>query len=171
MSERGTLIFFCGKMGAGKSTLARRLAEEDGAILLSEDAWLAALYPEEIREFADYLKYSARLKGVLTDHVRSVLRSGRSVVMDFPGNTRNQRGWFREILSGEDSGEGDLPHRLYYLRSSDEACLRRLAKRREEEPERAHFDTEEVFRHVTGFFQEPGDDEGFEVVIVDMESA
>lgn len=169
--NEGTLIFFCGKMGAGKSTLARRIAEEEGAILLSEDAWLSALFPEEIREFADYLKYSARLKGVLTAHVRSLLKSGKSVVMDFPGNTRRQRGWFRDILSGEDSGEGDLPHRLYYLRSSDEACLRRLAKRREEEPERAHFDTEDVFRHVTGFFQEPAEDEAFEVFVVDRDLA
>ncbi|WP_145974153.1 AAA family ATPase, partial [Thalassobacter stenotrophicus] len=40
----GTLIFFCGKMGAGKSTLAKRLAEEKGAVLISEDDLLSKLY-------------------------------------------------------------------------------------------------------------------------------
>lgn len=49
--SKGTLIFFCGKMGAGKSTLSRQLAEAENCILISEDAWLAALYPDEIKDF------------------------------------------------------------------------------------------------------------------------
>ncbi|MCB1148027.1 MAG: AAA family ATPase, partial [Leptospiraceae bacterium] len=47
--KHGTLIFFCGKMGAGKSTLAKQIAEEINGILFSEDDWLAALYPTEIK--------------------------------------------------------------------------------------------------------------------------
>ncbi|WP_237260292.1 AAA family ATPase [Thiomicrospira sp. S5] len=43
MNETGTLIFFSGKMGAGKSAYAKQLANELKAILLSEDEWLAAL--------------------------------------------------------------------------------------------------------------------------------
>ena len=31
------LVFFCGKMGAGKSTLAKQIAEEKDGILISED--------------------------------------------------------------------------------------------------------------------------------------
>ena len=44
----GTLIFFCGKMGAGKSTLARKVAEEKGAVLIREDDLLSKLYAEKI---------------------------------------------------------------------------------------------------------------------------
>lgn len=35
--EQGILTFFCGKMGAGKSTQSRKLAQEINAVLLSED--------------------------------------------------------------------------------------------------------------------------------------
>jgi predicted kinase len=40
-----TLHIMCGKMAAGKSTLARQLAEAHGAILICEDLWLQQLYP------------------------------------------------------------------------------------------------------------------------------
>ncbi|MFN7696044.1 MAG: AAA family ATPase, partial [Burkholderiales bacterium] len=38
-----TLHFFCGKAGAGKSTLAARIAQETGAVLISEDVWMTRL--------------------------------------------------------------------------------------------------------------------------------
>ncbi len=62
MNKQASLTFFCGKMGAGKSTKAQALAQQTDAILLSEDHWLATLYPDEINTFDDYIKYSTRLK-------------------------------------------------------------------------------------------------------------
>jgi len=46
MIEVGKLIFFCGKMGAGKSTKSKEFASESNAVLLSEDEWLSILYPK-----------------------------------------------------------------------------------------------------------------------------
>ena len=40
MSRAGTLYVLCGKMAAGKSTLARELAQRNAAILLVQDDWL-----------------------------------------------------------------------------------------------------------------------------------
>ena len=161
-SKTGTLFFFCGKMGAGKSTRAIEIAGQTGAVLLSEDDWLAQLYPE-IKDFDDYLKYSSRLKPLLVDHVRQLLAAGLSVVMDFPGNTRKQRAWFNEIIADENT-----PHRLIYLKADDAVCLQRLEQRRKTNPERADFDTEAVFHHVTGFFEPPAGDEGFKVEQIDV---
>jgi predicted kinase len=161
MNETGTLIFFSGKMGAGKSTYAKQLANELKAILLSEDEWLAAIYPDEIQNFDDYILYSARLKPLLKSHVQSLLHSGVSVVMDFPGNTRKQRAWFKAIFD-----ESQIPHKLIYLQTDDSLCLQRLEKRRQEAPERAQFDNEEVFHQVNRYFQAPTEDEGFNIDIV-----
>jgi predicted kinase len=160
MNSQGTLIFFCGKMGAGKSTLSLKISQELNAILLSEDDWLSVIYPEEIKNFDDYLKYSNRLKPLLKSHIRSILNSGVSVVMDFPANTRNQRAWFKDILT-----EG-IPHQLIYLEIDDKTCIEQIAKRRETNPERSLFDTEEVFRHLTSFFQPPSADEGFSIEVL-----
>ena len=97
------LLFFCGKMAAGKSTLARALAEKENALLLVEDEFLERLYPGEIKSIGDYVKYTSRIKGALAPLIQSLLSKGVSVVLDFPGNTRSQRAWFRAVKPGKHS--------------------------------------------------------------------
>jgi thymidine kinase len=54
VNQKGNLIFFCGKMGAGKTTTSKTIAREKNAVLISEDEWLSAHYPNEINSFDDY---------------------------------------------------------------------------------------------------------------------
>ncbi len=98
MTSKAKLLFLCGKMAAGKSTLASDLALRENAILLVQDEFLDRLYPGEIRDIPDYVKYSARLRTALTPLIHSLLLAGVPVVLDFPGNTKAQRGWFRELF-------------------------------------------------------------------------
>ena len=145
-------------MGAGKSTKSQQLALDRKAVLISEDEWLASLYPGQIASFEDYIKFSGRLKPLVKSHVQNILCSGTNVVMDFPANTVSQRKWFKAIVS-----EIDAPHELIYLNTSEEICLKQIAQRYIERPERAKFDTEEVFHHVTSFFEEPSAEEGLNI--------
>ena len=156
--ERATLIFFCGKMGAGKSTQSKVICDQRNAILISEDHWLSKLYPNEIKIFQDYIHYSSLLKTVIKPLVVSMLEKGVNIVMDFPANTLNQRSWFKGIIS-----ESGAKHELIYLDVSDQKCLKQIAKRRIENPERADFDNEEVFYQVTQYFQPPEEKEDFNI--------
>ena len=166
MHQKGTLIFFCGKMGSGKSTKSQEIAKEMQAVLLSEDEWLSLIYPDEIINFDSYLKYSSRIKPLLKSHVQNILNTGVSVVMDFPANTKNQRQWFKEIYS-----EHDIPHKLVYLKASDQLCLKQIKQRRITNPERENFDTEEVFHQVNSYFQPPSVNEVFNIEIISSENA
>ena len=148
------LTCFCGKMGAGKTTRSRIEAAEKNAVLLSEDAWLAAHYPDQIHTFDDYLKYARQIRGFVRQHVQAILGTGTNVVMDFPANTRRQRQWFVQLCEGI-----ACELELVFLDTDDDTCLARLATRRLEQPERAEFDTEAVFRAVTQFFEAPNSDE------------
>ena len=94
--------------------------------------------------------------------VSNLLNSGVSVIMDFPGNTKRQRAWFKEIFSINNAN-----HKLIYLKADDKLCLSQIAKRRISSPERQHFDTKEVFNQVTKYFQMPTIDEGFSIEIVE----
>jgi predicted kinase len=60
--ERAKLYFMCGKMAAGKSTHARELARTKNAVIFVRDEILSALYPGEIRDIPDFVKYSARVR-------------------------------------------------------------------------------------------------------------
>ena len=154
----GHLIFFCGKMGAGKSTKSKQVAAERNAVLISEDEWLASLYPGQISTFEDYLFYSKRIKPLLESHIQSLLKAGASVVLDFPANTVKQRNWFKQLIS-----TAQCPYEFYYLNISDELCLKQIAKRRIQQPQRAIFDTETMFRQVTKHFEPPQESEGLSI--------
>ncbi|MCM3034232.1 MULTISPECIES: ATP-binding protein [unclassified Niallia] len=159
MKQLGTLYFFCGKMGAGKSTKSKQLAIDKHAVLLSEDDWLSSLYPNQITSFEDYLKFSAQLKPFVKKHVQNILSVGTDVVMDFPANTQNLRKWFLNIAS-----EVNASHQLIFLNLNNELCLRQIAQRRIEQPEREAFDTEAMFIHVTKFFEAPVASEGLNIL-------
>ncbi|WP_193164915.1 AAA family ATPase [Microbulbifer hainanensis] len=152
----GTLIFFCGKMGAGKSTKSKEIALERNAVLLSEDEWLDSLYPNRIASLEDYIKYSNQLKPQMKKLVQSILSTGTDVVMDFPANTLSQREWFRKIFT-----DAEAPHNLIYIDMPDEVCLEQIEKRRVEQPERAATDTAEMFEMITRYFAPPTPEEGF----------
>ncbi len=162
MQEVGTLILFSGKMGAGKSTKAKQVSQERNAILISEDEWLSKLYPNQITSFDDYVHYSSLLKPLVKSHVLDLLKTGTSVVMDFPANTIKQRMWFREIIT-----EANAPNELIYLNVSNDVCLRQVEKRRFEQPERTIYDTESMFNEVTKYFQEPDQSEGFNLKVLE----
>ena len=150
---KSTLHFFCGKMGSGKSTAARTIAEETKAVLLSEDEWLGALYPGEIQSVADYATYSGRLKPLVKALVQAMLVKGQDVVLDFPANTPKQRAWLKAI-----SDEVEAEHRLYFLDVEDEICLSRIEKRAKEQPERAKTDTREMFFALLPYYSPPEED-------------
>ncbi|WP_413160503.1 AAA family ATPase [Capilliphycus salinus ALCB114379] len=158
MNQETTLHFFCGKMASGKSTLARTLAQDNHALLISEDVWLSQLYPEEIHQFSDYLKYSSRLKATLSPHIQNLLLQGISIVLDFPGNTPNQRNWFRSIFESVGAN-----HRLHYIITSDERCKQQLKIRNQGLPEGSPFTTEAEFEAITQYFQPPTPEEGFQI--------
>lgn len=158
MSDTGGLHFMCGKMGAGKSTLAKALAVSHAAVLLSEDELLRRLYPKEVVDLTAYVALSGRIKLALTDHVCELLRHGVPVVLDFPANTTGQRAWFRQLI--EQSG---APHRLHYLVASNDTCKRQLKQRRAGNPDDTLQD-EATFDALLAYFTEPCPEEQFTVV-------
>lgn len=152
------LHMVCGKIGAGKSTLTRRLADAPATVLISEDAWLAALYPGEIVDLPDYVRTSTRLKQVMAEHVVALLEAGVSVVLDFPANTASSRAWARGIFE-----KAGVAHRLHFLDVPDEVCKARL-RARNASGKHPFETTDAEFDLITRHFVAPSEAEGFHVV-------
>ncbi|MCP1291050.1 MULTISPECIES: ATP-binding protein [Chromobacterium] len=157
-ATEATLHLVCGKIAAGKSTLTRRLSDQPRTVLISEDDWLAKLYPGEIRTLTDYVRRSQSLKDALAPHVSALLRQGLSVVLDMPANTLDSRRWMRELI--ESSGAA---HQLHHLDVSDEACKARL-RQRNAKGSHPFSVSEAEFDHITRYFVPPSPQEGFNVV-------
>jgi len=159
MSAPAKLIFLCGKMAAGKSTLARDLAERHGAVLLAQDEFLDSLYPGEITDVPGFAKYSSRLRNALAPHVCALLSKGISVVLDFPGNTVAQRAWFRDLFE-----RANVEHELHFVDASDAVCKSQLRDRSKHLPPGAPWTTDAEFDAITVYFQPPSEEEGFNVI-------
>ncbi|CAM8204749.1 TPA: AAA family ATPase [Morganella morganii] len=148
-----TLHFLCGKIASGKSTLAQQLVRGQQAVLLSEDTWLAALYPGQITQLADYIEKSRLLKSALELHLVTLLQKGITLVLDFPANTPEQRQWLKGLAE-----QAGCSYCCHVLNVSDEECKRRLAARnlRGENP----FTTSaEQFDLITAHFSYPSEEE------------
>src|ERR1700742_176082 len=83
-NSKACLYLLCGKIAAGKSTVAAGLASRPATVLISEDHWNSHLFLDELKTIDDYRRCSDRLRNAMGPHVVSLLKAGTSVVLDFP---------------------------------------------------------------------------------------
>jgi len=159
LDSQPTLYLLCGKIAAGKSTIARRLAARPATVLIAEDHWNSHLFPGELKSIEDYGRLSRRVRNAMGPHVVSLLKAGMSVVLDFPANTLASRSWMRSIFE-----DANAAHELHFLDVSNETCKRRLRERNlaGEHPFQANESEYELF---TSYFVPPTPEEGFNVVV------
>jgi predicted kinase len=119
-----TLYLLCGKIAAGKSTLARRLAARPATLLISEDHWTSNLFADDLKTIDDYGRYSARLRAAFGPHIVEILRQRLSIVLDFPANTVRNRNWMRSLIN-----QSGAAHELHLLDAPDMICKQRLSDR------------------------------------------
>lgn len=164
-ADAPTLHLLCGKIAAGKSTLARSLADAPATVLIDQDFWLSRLYPDELESFDDYVRCSGRLRQAMGPHVEALLRAGISVVLDFPANTIATRRWMRGIAEA-----ADAPHRLHWLDVPDDTCKTRLRARN---AGGAHdfAPTEADFDLFASYFVPPSETEDLVVLVHDLETS
>ena len=146
-------------MAAGKSTLARNLAVRENAVLLVQDDFLNALFPGEIIDIPGFVKCSSRVQSALTAHVCVLLSKGVSVVLDFPGNTKAQRVWFRAVIE-----RANVEHELHFIDATDALCKSQLRERSRGLPAGTPWTRDTDFEAITAYFQPPSEDEDFNVV-------
>ncbi|WP_058959694.1 AAA family ATPase [Type-E symbiont of Plautia stali] len=158
-TSRPVLHLLCGKIAAGKSTLAHQLAQQTGAVIISEDAWLAHLFAEEMQDVADYVRCAGKLRNAMTPHLIALLQRGVSVVLDFPANTVGQRQWMKAVIQS-----AQAEHQLHFIDVPDALCKSRLHARNAE-GEHDFTATNAQFEVISSYFVAPHANEGFNVVM------
>ena len=137
MNSSPKIILLCGKIAAGKTCYARRLASETAAVILSCDELMLTLFPlpEGAGELHDL--YAARVQDYLFRKALDLAAAGCSVILDWgfwtKASRENARTFFRSHT---------LPCELHYIEVTDEQWESNIHQRNravEEGRESAYF--------------------------------
>ena len=117
--QRPLLITFCGLPGSGKTTLAKQLEQETGAVRLNTDEWMAALevdfFDEEFRD---------KLQTRLYELGKTLMNLGQSIIVEDGHWRREERDRHRE-----DAKKLGAIVELHYFDLSFDELWRRLEGR------------------------------------------
>lgn len=145
MAAKPTLHLTVVLPGVGKTTLARRVARENGAVRLTPDEWMIPLFGDpEANGKRD------ALEGRLLWLAHEVLRTGGAVVLDFGCWAADERWAVRAVA--EHAG---ARFRVHFLDLSEPARRHRAATRWEADPESTFEIPAEDHERFAGGFQRP----------------
>ena len=147
-----------GFIGSGKTTFARRLERETGAIRFTKDEWMVSIFgntpPEDKFE-----EYDRKMASLATATALKCLQAGISVIIDEGFWVKEHRDAIREKVKDA----GAMP-KLYYLEVPFEIMKARTLERSENPPVDSYTIDEDSFNHYWKFFRPPGIDEEFTLV-------
>jgi predicted kinase len=138
------VYFLCGKIGSGKTTVARRIRAETGAIIFNLDELMEPLFGQTLgRE-----RYVKNVFAVADQ----ILGSGLPVIFDFGFWSREERREASERFSGRKTS-------FLYCPINDTEQRKRVFQRNSSADKTYSF-TEEQLSFLNAFFEEPSASEG-----------
>ena len=147
------VIMTCGKICCGKTTYARKLEEELGAVVLSIDEVMLALFPDGAGEMHD--AYALRTEQYLLSLSLKILESGTDVILDWGLWTRAQRDRLREFYRAN-----HFQSEIHYLRIDRPEWEKRIRGRNERPADASCYYVDEgLLEKVESLFEEPSEDE------------
>ena len=157
-SKNPVLYLICGQIGAGKTTFAKKLEHETGAIRFTPDEWMLKLYPEmpPKEEFDDYF---FRCCDVIWTVASEILNRGGGVILDFGFWKYTDREKYRKLAS-----EIGAESKFYYIDCNNERIRKRLYCRNKKQPDGAVEITDEMFDFYSPGFEAPREDEKYTLI-------
>ncbi len=116
------VIMTCGKICSGKSTYARKLRDENKAVILSVDEITLALFGQDAGE--KHSEYVAKLEEYLFGKSAEIAETGTNVVLDWGFWLKSERDYARSFYK-----KHGIPCELHYISISEEEWDRRIEKR------------------------------------------
>ena len=147
-----------GFIGSGKTTFARKLEKETGAVRFTKDEWMVRVFgntpPKDKFE-----EYDNKMTSLATDMALKCLKAGISVIIDEGFWVKEHR----DAISKKVKNVGAIP-KLYYLKAPFEIMKARTLKRSKNPPVDSFSIDEESFNQYWKHFRPPGRDEEFTLI-------
>jgi len=157
MNKRQPIAYIIsGFIGAGKTTFARKLEKETGAIRITKDEWVIKIYGNKITSDKNFEKYDKNITKLATDIAFKILKAGKDVVIDEGFWAKSQRDDIKKKVS-----EVGAKPILYYVECPVEKMRERVVTRSNIPPEDSFEISGEMFDSYLKHWQPPEEDEEF----------
>lgn len=151
----------CGTVGSGKTTFAKQLANEYGAIRFSMDEWMIPLFGEHMPR-AEFDQRLDQLTELFQQAAVQLLDLEIAVIFDFGLWSKQQRSELRDWASGVNA---ELE--IIYMRCDFTTCRTRVLGRNSSSKNVHYQINEEMLQLFLSRFEEPGEDESVTVINAD----
>jgi predicted kinase len=155
MRTKARVYVLCGFIGAGKTTFAKKLAEQTGAVRITKDEWLIAMIGND-PTIDRYEDYHHRMCGLSRDIAFHLAGKGIDVIIDEGVWEKEQRDLLRR--RAEDVGAEPI---VYFLDTPIETIRERVARRNANPAKDSFAISEELLEGYLAYWQPPGDDEAY----------
>ena len=147
------VIAICGKIASGKTYHARRIMEETGAVLLSEDKVLKDLYPEmSPKDRGETIK---GIESYLLKKAAEILKEGCDVILDWGFWKKEERAAITRFFQNR-----DIHIEWHYIEVSDDIWLEHIRKRNNmEDHEESFYLDSEIIKRAAEQFEVPDESE------------
>ena len=158
----GMVYLMCGMAAAGKTTFAKKIAAETGAIRYTLDERMIAKYPNvTIMDDEVYGGLVHDERKLIWEEAKEELANGRDVILDWSlWNPTLRQLWIGRV---QDAGHD---YKLFYLERTIDQLWQRLEKRNGDETAVAHEIPYEELVRFAEFFQPPTAEENLNLQIV-----
>lgn len=145
----------CGFIGAGKTTFARKLEKETGAIRITKDEWMIKVFGNKIASHANFAEYDKNVTQLATDIAFKILKGGKDVILDEGFWVKSQRDEIKKKIL--DLGAKPI---LYYVECPVEKMRERVVNRSKNPPIDSFEINEEMFDKYLKYWEPPTKEEG-----------
>jgi predicted kinase len=146
----------CGFIGAGKTTFARKLEKETGAVRITKDEWMIKIFGNKITSDNNFEEYDKEVTELAKHIAFKILESGADVIIDEGFWAKSQR----DHLKKQILNMGVKPI-LYYVECPVEKMRERVVNRSKIPSEDSFEITGEMFDGYLKYWQPPTEAENY----------
>jgi len=160
MNNRQPIAYvICGFIGAGKTTFARKLEAETGAVRITKDEWVIKIFGNKIAYDPHFKEYDKSVTELARDIAFKILRSGKDVILDEGFWVKSHRDDIQKKI--REVGARPI---LYYVKCSIEKMKERVITRSKNPPIDSFEIHEELFEKYLPYWEPPTEDENVQLV-------
>jgi predicted kinase len=150
-----TASIICGFIGSGKTTFAKKLELETGALRITKDEWMVKIFGN-IADTPSFHGYDTKVTELSRTIALQMLRQGVDIILDEGFWQKSQRDEMRKSI--EKTGANAV---LYYVRCPLDLMRKRTLERNRNPGESSFEITGEMFDSYIKFWDPPHIDENY----------